>query len=119
MGERLAVGVQSGGGVAGGLEEPHRLVAHRRQLGRPQAGLTGQDRRPAVVLGQQRHHLVRAVARPLLQEPAHLEVLARPDRLGEHLVGHVADQHVLERQLGLAPLALAGGLGDDDVLLLE
>ena len=31
-----------------------------------------------------------------------LEVLARPDRLGEHPVGDVADQHVLEGQLALA-----------------
>ena len=70
------------------------------------------------MLGQQRHHLVRAVARPLLQEPAHLEVLTRAYRLGKHLVGDVANQHVLERQLGLA-LVLAGGLGDHDVLLLQ
>ena len=56
----------------------------------------------AVVLGQQRDHLVGAVAGALLDEAADLEVLARAHRLGQHPVGDVADQHVLERELALA-----------------
>ena len=72
----------------------------------------------AVVLGQQRHHLVGAVARALLDEAADLEVLARAHRLGQHPVGDVADQHVLERELALARQPALGARGED-VLLLQ
>ena len=70
------------------------------------------------MLGQQRHHLVGAVAGALLDEAADLEVLAAAHRLGQHPVGHVADQHVLERQLALARQARLGA-GREDVLLLQ
>ena len=53
------------------------------------------------MLGQQGHHLVGPVAGALLDERAHLEVLSRADRLGQHAVGNVADQDVLERELPL------------------
>ena len=75
-------------------------------------------RRAAVVLGQQRHHLVGPVARALLDERADLEVLPRAHGLGQHPVGHVADQHVLEGELALAGEP-ALGAGGEDVLLLE
>ena len=47
-----------------------------------------------------------------------LEVLLRPHGLRQHLVGGVANQRVLERELGLAGerTALAG---DDDVLVAQ
>ena len=41
------------------------------------------------------------------------------DRLGQHPVGHVADQHVLERQLALAGELALERRRDEDVLLLE
>ena len=70
------------------------------------------------MLGEQRDHLVDALAGAILDEAADLEVLLRPDGLRQHLVGDVADQHVLERHLGLARqrTALAG---DDDVLFSQ
>ena len=80
--------------------------------------LAPQRRRPAVVLGEQRDHLVGSIARALLDEAAHLEVLPRPHGLGQHPVGHVADQDVLERQLALAGQP-ALGAGGEDVLLLQ
>ncbi len=47
---------------------------------------------------------------------ADLEVLLRAHRLGQHLVGGVADQRVLERQLRLA--GKRASLADDDEVLL-
>ena len=91
-------------------------------MGSQLGGLEAEPRRPAprraVVLGQQRDDLVGAVAGALLDEAADLEVLPRPHRLGQHLVGHVADQHVLERELGLARQRVPSP-GHDDVLLAQ
>ena len=72
----------------------------------------------AVVLGEQRADLVDAVAGAVLDERADLEVLPCPHRLGQHAVGHVPDQHVLERQLALAR-ETAFGARRKDVLLLQ
>ncbi len=102
MGDGLGVRVQERGGVAGLLEEAHGALLDLRQLARLDAALGAQGGGAAVVLGQQRHHLVGAVAGALLDEAPDLEVLAAAHRLGEHPVGHVADQHVLEGQLALA-----------------
>ena len=49
---------------------------------------------------------------------ADLDVLPAADRLRQHRVGDVADQHVLERVLALAGEPAAGA-GDEQVLLLE
>ena len=87
-------------------------LAHVRELALGDAALTAECGRAPVVLGEQRHHLVRRPPCALLEERADLEVLARAHRLGQHPVRHVADQHVLERQLAL-------GVGLEDVLLLE
>jgi hypothetical protein len=116
--EGLAVGVEGHGGVAGRLEVVQRLALDLLELRGVERGLAAQRGRAAGVLGEQCHHLVGAVAGALLHERAHLEVLVGAHRLGQHPVGHVADQHVLERELGLArqTTALAG---HDDVLLLQ
>ena len=118
MRRRLAVGVEGGGGVAGGLEELQRAPVDRGALGRIEPRLRRQGGGAAIVLGQQRHHLVGALARAILDESSDLEVLAGADGLGQHAVGHVADEHVLEGQLGLAGQAAALA-GHDDVLLLQ
>ena len=115
---RLAVRVEERRGVARLLQEAQRPPAHRLELLRRSAALAAERRRAPVVLGEQRHHLVGAVAGALLDEGAHLEVLPRADRLGEHPVGHVADQHVLEGELPLAAQRPLDG-GDEDVLLLQ
>ena len=82
------------------------------------AALTPERGGAAVVVGEHGQHLGRAVARPLLEEGADLEVPARAHGLGQHPVGHVADQHVLEAELALAlHVALAGR--HEDVLLLQ
>jgi hypothetical protein len=70
------------------------------------------------VLGHELDDLVAPVAGALLDHRSDLVVLAGPNGLGEHPVGDVANQHVLERQLALArqpPL----GAGDENFLLLE
>ncbi len=102
-------------GVARLLQRPHGAIADRGQLGHGQASLAAQRRRAAVVLGEQGHHLVAAVAGPLLEKGADLVVLARAHRLGQHPVGHVAHQHVLESELAL-PRATRFALGREDVL---
>ena len=70
------------------------------------------------MLGQQRNHLVAALTGALLDEPANLEVLARAHRLGQHRVGDVADQHVLEGELLLVGEAAAIA-GYDQVLVAQ
>ena len=77
----------------------------RLELALGDAGLVGQQRGTAVVLGEDRDHLVGAVAGAVLDEPADLVVLRAADRLGQHPVGDVADQHVLERVLAARPRA--------------
>ena len=114
---RLAVRVQVRRGVAGLLEEAQRAAAHRLELLRRHAALAPERGRAAVVLGEQRHDLLGAVPGALLHERAHLEVLPRADGLGQHAVGHVPDQHVLERQLALAEQRPAGGRRQDVLLL--
>ncbi len=116
--ERLAVGVEGHRCVARGLEVVERLALDALELGGVEGGLAAQRGGAAVVLGEQGHHLVGAVPGALFHEAAHLEVLVRPDRLGQHPVGHVADEHVLERQLRLTRQA-AALTGHHDVLLLE
>ena len=68
------------------------------------------------MLGEQRDHLLDPLAGTGLDEARDLEVLLGAHGPGQHLVGRVADQRVLERKLGLAGKrnALAG---DDDVLV--
>ena len=94
-----------------------RSVTSASSAGRD-AGLRSQRGGAAVVVRQQRHHLVGAVAGPLLDEAPHLEVPAPASRLREHPVGHIADQHVLEGQLPFTRQP-ALRLGGQDVLLLE
>ena len=112
VGGGLAVRVQERRGVARLLEEANRPLAHVRELALRQAALAAEGGGASVVLGEQRHHLVRPPLVPLLEERAHLEVLPRADGLGQHPVRHVADQHVLERELAL-------GVGLEDVLLAQ
>ena len=114
----LAVGVEQRGGVARLLQRAHRAITDRGELFNREPSLASQRRGAAVVLGEQRHHLVAAVAGALLEEGADLVVLSRAHRLGQHPVGHVADQHVLEGQLALAGQP-ALGAGGEDVLVLE
>jgi hypothetical protein len=99
-------------------KEAQRASAHRVELLGRQAALAAERGRPAVVLGEQRDHLVAPVARALLDERADLEVLPRAHGLGEHPVGHVADQHVLEGHLALAHERPLHGR-PEDVLLLK
>ena len=115
---RLAVRVQARRRVAGLLEEAKRAAAHRVELRRRHAALAPERRGAPVVLGEQRHHLVGAVARAVLEEAADLEVLPGADRLREHPVGHVADQHVLEGHLAVAH-ERAVERRREDVLLLK
>ncbi len=68
------------------------------------------------MLGEHRHHLVGAVARALLEQRADLVVLARAHRLGEHPVGHVADQDVTEAELALSVEGGGSGRGEDVLL---
>ena len=70
------------------------------------------------MVGDHRHHALRAVGGPLLDEAAHLGVLPRPHRLRQRRVGDVADQHVLERVLVL-PRKAAAGARHHEVLLLK
>src|ERR671924_2420682 len=114
----LAVGVEPRGRVPRLLQEAHAALAHRAELVLRQPPLAAERGGPAVVLGEQRHHLVRAVSGTPLDERADLEVLPRPYRLGQHPVGDVADQHVLERQLTL-PGEPRARSRNEDVLLLE
>jgi hypothetical protein len=93
---------------------------HWGQLVFRQAGLVTELRRPPVVLGKQVCDLVSAVAGTLLEEVADLEVLPAADRLRQHPVGDVADQHVLERHLVLfAEAVCAAGQRHQDVLLVQ
>ena len=116
--ERLLVGVQGARRVAGGLDELERLGAQRRELLGGEPHFRTERRRAAVVLRKQRHHLVTALARAAFDEHAHLEVLARAHRLGQHRVGDVADQHVLEGELLLVGEAAAIA-GNDQVLVAQ
>ena len=68
------------------------------------------------MLGEQRDHLLHPLARPRLDEAAYLEVLLSAHGLRKHLVGRIADERMLERELGLAG-ERAAVTGDDDVLL--
>ena len=96
-----------------------RPPAHLLELLRRNTALAAERRRPPVVLREQRDALIAAVAGAVLQEGAHLEMLPRADRLGEHSVRHVADQHVLEGELPLATHRPPLDGGDEDVLLLQ
>ena len=116
--EGLGVRVQHRGGVARGLEEVDRLLVNRLEVALCRTRLLRQVGRAAVVLGEHRDHLVGAVSHAVLEEAADLEVLGAAHRLGEHPVGDVADQHVLEGVLPLAGELAAGGL-DDEVLFLK
>ena len=113
VGGRLAVRVQERCGVARLLQEANRPLAHLRELAVRQAALAAECGSASVVLGEQRHHLVRAVPVALLEEGAHLVVLPRAHGLGQHAVGHVADQHVLEGSSSSPAL----GVWREDVLL--
>jgi len=70
----------------------------------------------AVVLGEQRNDLLDALPGAVLDKAGDLEMLLRAHGLREHLVRRVADQRVLERELGLAGKCRALA-GDDDVLV--
>ncbi len=100
--ERLGVGVQRRRGVAGSLQVLERLAMDLLGVDALHPALCGDDRGAPEVLGQQRDDLVRALAGTVLEEAADVEVLARADGLGQHPVGDVADQDVLERVLPLA-----------------
>ena len=102
VGDGLAVGVERGGGVPGGFQELQGALVDRRAFDGVEPRLGGQRGSAAVVLGQQGDDLLRALAGAVLDEASDLEVLPCPNRLGQHPVGHVADQHVLEGQLRLA-----------------
>ena len=70
------------------------------------------------MLGQQRDDLLDALAGARLDEARHLEMLLRPHGPRQHLVGRVADQRVLERELLFTGQAAALA-GDDDVLVAQ
>ena len=95
-----------------------RLCAVGLHVAGRQAELAAELGGLPVVLGEQRDDLLDALPGAGLDEARDLEVLLRPHGLRQHLVGGVADQGVLERELGLAGerAALAG---DDDVLLAQ
>jgi hypothetical protein len=113
--QRLLVGVERARRVGRGLEVIQRLHAVGRERAHVELDLDAELRRAAEVLGEQRDDLVGALACALLDEACDLVVLVGADALGQHPVGDVADQHVLERELGLAGqhTALAA---DDQVL---
>ena len=115
---RLAVRVEPRGRVSGLLQEADRAIADRLELVAAQPALAAERGRAAVVLGQQRNHLLGPVSGAIFDEGADLVVLSRTDGLGQHAVGHVADQDVLEGQLALAGQP-ALRPGREDVLLLQ
>ena len=94
------------------------MPAHLDELQALHAALTPERGGAAVVVGEHGQHLGRAIARSLLEEGADLEVPARAHGLGQHAVGHVADQHVLEAELTL-PLHVALAGRHEDLLLLQ
>ncbi|CAA9583896.1 MAG: hypothetical protein AVDCRST_MAG88-3679 [uncultured Thermomicrobiales bacterium] len=118
VGDGLAICIEQRRRVSGVLEGANRAGGDLPQLGGIDPSLCSQRGGSPVVLGQQRHHLLGAVARPLLEEATDLEVLATAHRLGKHPVGHVPDEHVLEGQLPLSRQAPFGARRQD-VLLLE
>ena len=89
--ERFAVGEEGARTVARCLAEGERFGTELGELVRLQAHVGGERRGKPVVLGQQPHDTLAAFAGALLDEGADLGVLARPHRLGQRLVGYVAD----------------------------
>jgi len=89
-----------------------------RELVRREVHLGAQLGSFCVVLGEERHHLLDAIAGTRLDELPDFEVLPCPYGLRQHLVGSVTDQRVLERQRRLAcgRVALAR---DHDVLAAQ
>ena len=116
--ERLLVRVEGRGVVAGRLERLQRPRTDLLELALLDPGVKPQLRCTPVMVGDHRDDSLGAVGRARRDELTHLGVPAGAHGLRQGRVGHVADQHVLERVLVLTREA-AACRGHDQVLVLE